>query len=129
MKNREKAKNAIREFLRDNNSLLKGQYRLAASGGLVGHCYVATESYYHVVGGRENPDYTPCVVSHEQTTHWFLDGPNGVIDLTFEQFDSEPPYEQGRGCGMQNTPSKRCVLVLEHLSQNGFEIQSSSYPI
>lgn len=113
--------NEIIEFLSDNDELLKDEYQ-NSGGGLEGHCYVATEAIYQYLGGRES-DHQPCQLKHEDVSHWFLRCPDGeVIDLTKSQFDSEPPYEKGRCRGMQNTPSNRCQIVLEHLRDSGFEI-------
>lgn len=112
----------IREFLSGNDDMLKDKYNNSDGGELEGHCYVATEAMYQYLGGRES-EYQPCQVRHEGVSHWFLRCPNGsIIDLTKSQFDSEPPYEEGRARGMQNTPSSRCQTVLEHLRNNGFEV-------
>jgi hypothetical protein len=83
---------------------------------MAGHCYVASEAIYHLLGGRE-AGYTPQVIQHEGGAHWFLRGAEGeIIDPTADQFSTPVPYEQGRGVGfLTRQPSKRACVVIERL--------------
>ena len=121
------AEELIIDYLSNNNELLKSEYKVAQHP-LAGHCYVATETLYHVLGEKES-DYTPCHVSHEGTTHWFLrhDGSGEIIDLTADQFNAIPPYKDGKGCGFQKSPSQRTRTVLSYLEGKNIPIKSPSW--
>jgi len=77
-----------------------------------GHCYIASELIYHALGGKE-AGWTPNVLTHENSTHWFLRHTDGtILDPTSDQFSTPVPYEQGKGCGfLTKQPSKRCVTL------------------
>jgi 8-oxo-dGTP pyrophosphatase MutT (NUDIX family) len=84
---------------------------------LHGHCSAATEAIYHLLGGTSGP-YVPHYVHHEGSTHWFLrhKASGHIIDPTADQFQEQPPYEQGRGCGFQTPggrPSHRAKIIIE----------------
>lgn len=118
----EEVSQEIIEYLSYNDELRKTRYK-DSDKPLEGHCYVATEALYQFLGGRES-EYTPCQMTHEGTSHWFLRTPDGdVIDLTRSQFETEPNYDEGKGKGMQNTPSKRCKEVLQHLDELGYSVE------
>lgn len=81
---------------------------------LKGHCYVATEAYYHAVG--KDKGYTPRVLKTTEGTHWWLQNEEGqIIDLTAEQFGKNAiAYPEGRKIGfLTREPSKRAQIVLE----------------
>lgn len=74
-----------------------------------GHCAVAAEAVYFLLGGR-GAGLVPMVAREEDgSSHWWLvHRPSGrVIDPTREQYDDVgdvPPYERGnlgRACGFQ----------------------------
>lgn len=89
-----------------------------------GYCGAATEAYLHLKGGR---DAGLRVMRHGRRdgSHWWLEGPAGVIDLTLGPADrryetAHPqhayPYEKGRGAMFQNgyeRPSKRAAAIIE----------------
>lgn len=104
---------AIRNALTPD--LLKAEYR-TATRPFAGHCYVASEAFYHLAGGKE-AGLVPKVTRWEGSTHWWLQAPDGsVIDLTAEQFENPVPYEQGRGSGfLTREPSKRARRVIERV--------------
>lgn len=64
---------------------------------LAGHCYAATEAYYHASSEQAQSKLTPQVVAFEVTgqdgtmyevSHWYCERDNGqIIDLTEDQFD------------------------------------------
>lgn len=106
------------EQVRDNLSedLLKPQFR--ESEFPTGHCYVATEALYHLLGGAE-AGYKPMRLRMpDGVTHWWLQGPEGVIDATHDQFHDPVPYEQGRGGGfLTREPSKRAVELMRRVME------------
>lgn len=106
----------IRSILRKRQDLKKPRYRDGESP-MTGHCYVASEAYYHsVVDEVPSNKIDVYHVSHEGTTHWFLESDGEVIDLTKEQFDETPPYDEAT-CGffMTSEPSERAREVLDEL--------------
>lgn len=98
--------------IRDNLTpdLLKPAYRKKAEGKprSFGHCYVASETLWHLLGG-EASSFRPARTKHEDSTHWWLVDPTGTIyDLTGDQFEEPVPYEQGvRATFLTKEPSKR----------------------
>lgn len=97
--------------------LLRPQYRLQGKHKLYGHCYVASEALFHLLGGYDG-DYMPCVVRHEGSTHWFLRNKNTGrrIDLTKAQFETPVPYSLAKGCGfLTRKASKRTQVVLARI--------------
>lgn len=96
--------------------LLKPAYRNTASGRhpMYGHCYVASEALFHMGGGFDS-QYRPKVITHEGSTHWFLEHreTGERHDLTAAQFYTPVPYEKARWCGfLTREPSKRTQKVL-----------------
>lgn len=96
--------------------LLREPYRSRVAAGahpLTGHCYVASEALYSLLGGKA-AGYTPMCVQHEGGPHWWLRGPSGeVIDPTAAQFSSPVPYELGKAKGfLTRKPSRRACTVI-----------------
>lgn len=82
---------------------------------VTGHCYLASEVFYHLTGGKEK--WTPQVGHDGEGTHWWLKDKhsNTIVDVTSSQytdFGQEPPYETGKGCGFQQI-SNNCKIVME----------------
>lgn len=84
-----------------------------------GHCYVASEAAYYLLGGREE-GWQPCHIYHLGASHWYLRHSTGaILDLTAEQFQSPLNYENGGGKGfLTNKPSKRCKLLLQKIANS-----------
>jgi len=82
--------------------------------GFNGHCYVASEALYHMLGGKD-AGFKPMNLKHEGAQHWWLVGPDGeVIDATADQFKTPVPYDQGRGRGfLTKQPSKRAQKLID----------------
>jgi hypothetical protein len=90
-----------------------------------GHCYVASEALWHLLGGRES-GWTPQILTHGTwpeglkpgETHWYLRKGDEVLDPTALQFRGEIPYSRGKGCGfLTREPSKRAQTLLERVEQ------------
>jgi hypothetical protein len=104
-----------------SDDLLKKEYlELKHRNRYTGHCYVATECYYHLCS-EEHYVYH---IKHEGSTHWFLKDTDGkVIDLTSEQFLSNVPYHNAkRGFFLTKRPSKRTKILIERVMQKPFKI-------
>jgi hypothetical protein len=85
---------------------------------LAGHCYVATEALYHLLG--PSAGWAPRVISFpDGGTHWFLQRGAERLDPTAGQFEGEPiPYTRARGCGfLTRQPSRRARVVIARVRQ------------
>lgn len=86
---------------------------------LSGHCYIAAESLWHLIGASKS-GYFPKVISKDDWTHWYLENGRGQkLDPTKEQFLNEQiPYEKGRKCGfLTKFPSKRAKIVIDRVNK------------
>jgi hypothetical protein len=103
------------------SDLLKPEYRERnANNPMFGHCYVATESFYHLTKDMYPGRYT---IFHgkdeEDITHWWLhdNHKTKIVDLTADQYYSVgkvPPYTKGRrGAFLTKEPSKRARIIME----------------
>ena len=97
-------------------TLLKPAFRRRVEGGahpMTGHCYVAAEAVYVLLGGRA-AGLKPASGVHEGGTHWWLVTAAGeIIDPTADQFVTPVPYLQGRCRGfLTREPSARAREVL-----------------
>lgn len=110
-----------------------------------GHCAVASEAAYHLIGGRA-AGYIPTVCGYwtdasdtmhfrgegdvdpawQRETHWWLTGPSDagvagagkVYDVTSGQYDAPFPYAKGKNAGFmqpQRLPSKRARIVMDRV--------------
>ena len=84
-----------------------------------GHCYVASEVLYHMLGGAAS-GYKPMNIFHEGSSHWFLKHSSGeIIDPTADQFKTPVPYEKAKGKGfMTRYPSNRAGVVMTRMKMN-----------
>tara|TARA_A100001201_G_scaffold103047_1_gene88390 strand:- start:5520 stop:14852 length:9333 start_codon:yes stop_codon:yes gene_type:complete len=98
-----------------------------------GHCYVAAESLWHLLGAKESkykPQRLSFEVNGEKYTHWYLKNDRGeIVDPTAEQFkvmDIRIPYELGVGNGfLTKEPSKRSQIVINRVNEakeNTFDV-------
>jgi len=112
----------IRDLLWNCDSLLKDNYLEDKNKSfdihpLYGHCYVASEAFYHATGGSDSP-FKPMHIHHEGNSHWFLKNRHtgDIVDLTEAQFSTPVPHDKATGRGfMTKHPSKRAKVVLEAL--------------
>tara|TARA_B100000700_G_scaffold69353_2_gene76900 strand:+ start:15677 stop:16081 length:405 start_codon:yes stop_codon:yes gene_type:complete len=111
----------IQDSLTDE--LLKPEYRkLENRHQTTGHCYIAAEALYHLLGGKEKvSSYTGR--DSDNGTHWWLvdKQTKEIYDPTAEQYYHEnenPPYENGKACGfLTRQPSKRCQTILDKVNE------------
>ena len=94
--------------------------RLRSRHAMSGHCYVAAEALYWLLGGPKS-GYTSCVLRLDtERTHWFLRRGDEILDPTAEQFSERVPYELGRGSGfLTKGPSRRARIVMERVKHEG----------
>lgn len=82
---------------------------------VAGHCYVASEALYHMLGGRAE-GWKPMHVRHEGQAHWYLQRGDEILDATWDQFREPPVYSAGRGKGfLTKRPSKRAVILIKRV--------------
>jgi hypothetical protein len=106
-----KLENLIKQFL--TKDLLKPQYR--GFHPLSGHCYVASEAYYHLRGGKAAGLHA-VNLKHEGVSHWWVEDNERIVDITAAQFSSQVPYEKGRRRGfLTKKPSKRAQVVIDRV--------------
>lgn len=86
--------------------------------GFSGHCYVASEAYYHLMGGKAS-GLIPYSMKINGIVHWFLKDSIGlVIDLTANQFQFNINYshKSARGRGfLTKQPSKRAKILINRV--------------
>ncbi len=82
-----------------------------------GHCYVASEALFHMLGGR-GAGITVHHIKHEGSSHWFLRMPDGdIVDPTADQFDTPVPYTAARRASfLTNRPSKRARILMARVT-------------
>jgi hypothetical protein len=105
---------AVRDQLTDD--LRKPRYQ-GDPNPVRGHCYVASEVLYHLLGGKAH-GWKPMQIKHEDEPHWFLVNviTGQVLDATSDQFESPVPYGQATGRGFLTVqPSRRAKKVLDTL--------------
>lgn len=87
---------------------------------MAGHCFVASEAIYYLLGGKE-AGWKPMSMRHEGSPHWYLwHVPSGrVVDATASQFYTEPAYCERHGKGFTSsrpsTPSKRAQVLMDRV--------------
>jgi 8-oxo-dGTP pyrophosphatase MutT (NUDIX family)/GNAT superfamily N-acetyltransferase len=99
-----------------SDDIRKPQYQ-GSDNCLAGHCYVASETLYHMLGGKES-GWVPMNIQHEGGPHWYLKHKHSgvILDPTASQFKTPVPYENGRGRGfLTKQPSKRSQIVLDRI--------------
>lgn len=94
--------------------------KLASCHPTFGHCYLATEVAYHMLGGKAK-GWTPQYLKCQDGSHWFLKHKTGTIfDVTEGQFEGEEiPYRKAIGKGfLTKKPSKRAQKLIAKISKN-----------
>lgn len=101
-----------------SDDLRKPRYR-GHENCLAGHCYVASEALYHLLGGHHS-GWVPQTVQHEGGPHWYLKHKfsGAIVDPTATQFETPVPYDKGVGKGfLTRQPSKRTQVVLDRVAR------------
>jgi hypothetical protein len=90
-----------------------------------GYCGVASEAYLHLAGARRSGLRVMRAANGDGSSHWWLEGPRGVIDLMYSAADRKLlkvgdmeayDYEHGRRAMFMNgyaRPSLRAAAVIE----------------
>jgi hypothetical protein len=114
--------NQIIDIIHKNLSpdLLQGKWK-TQTNPLEGHCYIASESLWHLLD-KEN--YQPyCATYYDETgrcTHWWLVHKyfNIIADPTSGQYLPEkPPYNIGRKANfLTKHPSKRAKILIDRVN-------------
>ena len=110
--------NNLVKKIQDNLSqdLLKPQFK-GHPNKLWGHCYVASEALYHLLGADASY-YRPMRIKVNSVNHWFLKNKktNEILDVTAEQFDFKLDYSKAKNAAfLTKKPSKRCKILIERI--------------
>lgn len=103
----------IQKALFNHPEFIEAQYRIG-DNPLFGHCYVASEVYYHLYG-KEN-GFVPYCLSIELGTHWFLKNKNTdeIIDITCA--GTRYDYSKARRIPFRTkNPSKRAMIIIKEM--------------
>ena len=102
-----------------DDSLLKKEYlKMKNRNHFTGHCYVATETLYHLLDDNIKEEYTPAYLKINDDTHWFLKNKktNEIIDITKKQFKFNLNYENAKNCFfLTKKPSKRSLTLINRI--------------
>jgi hypothetical protein len=102
----------VRAALRPGDRLARyaGEHRMA------GHCYVASEALYHLLGGC-SAGWRPVSARVGEVVHWWLEHADGsVLDPMADQFVGPINRAVGRGRGfLTRDPSRRAAAVMGRL--------------
>lgn len=92
-----------------------------------GHCYVATEAAFHLLGGKRKGWRSFYLDCGNDESHWFLKHQSGFIfDVTAKQFNNVPiEYTKARGMGfLTKKPSKRARKLIYKIKKNSLFLTS-----
>ena len=84
---------------------------------LAGHCYVASEAAWHLLGAASS-GWRPTFIKHRGVSHWYLMNKDSgeILDITASQFDEDPDYSSGIGKGfLTKSPSKRALKLIDRI--------------
>lgn len=121
----------VRKNLTDDLLLPKFRKKKRISN-TAGHCYVATEALYDLLSPNQQEEFKPHYVKVNGVTHWFLMGEKKgnvttILDPTFDQFKKLPDYTKAKRAGfLTKTPSKRTIILLNRISENGNKIRTEN---
>lgn len=100
------------------------EHKKSSTPPTTGFCYVASEMAFHLLGGSDagyRPHRAGYTEDGEEKDHWWLVGPDGIVDVTASQFTAIgklPPYDLGKPRGfLTKQPSKRAQQLLEIVKQ------------
>ncbi|MEA1938889.1 MAG: hypothetical protein U9N14_07350 [Pseudomonadota bacterium] len=99
--------------------LLSPKYKGEAKNGpLSGHCAVAAEALWHMLGGFRSGTVPHWAPDGDGTHHWLVRKSDGErLDPTAGQYDGPPPYDKGVAFGyMTRCPSARAQCVIDRIA-------------
>jgi hypothetical protein len=116
-----KIEKAIVKNLTDDlltNAFRQLKERIGDLPNTFGHCYVASEAAFHLLGGKKS-GWKPQFIRHLGCPHWFLKHRDGrVMDLTAEQFQTPIEYDRAIGKGfLTRKPSKRAKVLIKRVGK------------
>ena len=107
------------------DTLLKPEYRnVSKRHKYYGHCYVASETIYHLAKMFQLGNFRPQNNRDSNgVSHWWLiDDENNIIDITKTQYTDTgltPPYDNDVGRGfLTKAPSKRALILIRLLTSS-----------
>ena len=110
--------NRVRSVLTPDLLSKKWRAKVSSVGGVAGHCYLAAEVCFHLLGGREE-GWVACVANlgNDETHWWLVNRDDGTIcDPTWDQFSKPFDYSIGKRTGfLTRFPSKRAQEVMRRL--------------
>lgn len=117
--------NAISKKIVDNLSpnFLNKKFKGKIKNNYSGHCYLASETLFHLTGGKDVWSVRNARDS-DNIVHWWLiyKQTGDIIDLTKRQytdFNIIPPYKKGKsGFFLTKKPSKRCLQLINKIFFN-----------
>jgi len=121
MKYKQKYNYEIKSILDNLSSdLLKKEYR-GNSNPLWGHCYIATETLFHILNDEDKHNTKAMTLKVNGITHWVLKFKTGeIIDITKNQFNFSLDYNEGRCRSfLTKEPSKRTKILLNRIYNEG----------
>lgn len=102
-----------------SDDLLKPKYlKQKKRNKYFGHCYVATETLYHLLDENDKKIYRPAILKINNDTHWFLENKvtGEIIDPTKNQFDFKLNYKNSTNkFFLTKTPSKRALTLINRI--------------
>jgi hypothetical protein len=102
--------------------LVRPKYRGHPENPMFGHCYVASEALYHLLGGPASGLQSYRGKDDTGDVHWWLEDrlTGECLDVTADQYLSvgkKPPYAAGRaGPFLTKEPSKRARIVIDRVT-------------
>ena len=112
---------AIREQLTED--LRKPWYR-GHPNPIRGQCYFASEAAFYLLGEYRSgwvPQRVRLRFEGHSEVHYYLrhQDTKAIFDITADQYDVEPPYEYGKGCGfVTKVPSKGAKKILDRVQDH-----------
>ena len=101
------------------DDLLKNKYKSSVNKNkFSGHCYVATETLYHLLDDNEKKNYTPAILKVNNDTHWFLKNKitGEIFDITKNQFNYSLDYSKSiNKAFLTKNPSKRTLILINRI--------------
>jgi hypothetical protein len=93
------------------------------------HCYAATEAVYHLLGGPASAYRPKQLTLGPETSHWWLEGPNGeIVDPTHDQFEEPIDYTLGTGKGfLTREPSKRANEIIQRVMKTSMALRPEDF--